>query len=279
MEKDQRIKKGIEFLSIFIEDLQRGGDKFFENRNGIISIFFKNGQLHEDFVEIIPSGKIGGISSYLWSLHMSSSFSKSDCSKYINNLKMIRSMLMDANESNYIIESRGPKMNNKIFISHSSKDIKYVKAVVEMLEDIGLGKDQIFCSSFPEYGIPAGNDIYEYLKKQFEEYNLKVIFILSDNYYESPASLNEMGAAWILKNDALSILVPGFEVDKIKGCVNKNEIAIRLDANESELYPRLNEFKEKIDEEFKLDGLAHTIWERKRGDFVKKINDSVKDKN
>lgn len=38
---------------------------------------------------------------------------------------------------------------NKLFISHSSKDAEYVKAVVELLEDIGLSEEEMVCSSVP----------------------------------------------------------------------------------------------------------------------------------
>lgn len=61
---------------------------------------------------------------------------------------------------------------------------------------MGLKESQIFCSSASGYGIPLDEDIYEYLKKQFfDEFDLHIILILSNNYYESVASMNEMGAA------------------------------------------------------------------------------------
>lgn len=225
MKAEIRVEKGIDLLSLIVSDLQKGGESFFENRNAIGSVFFKDKQLHEDFVEIVPSEHIGSVAGYLWRMHMTSGFSKDECKKYISDVTFIQDILKKGYRQ--LKEGNEQLMENKIFISHSSKDINYVKSIVEMLEDIGLRKNHIFCSSFPEYGIPAGQDIYKYLKKQFNDYNLKIIFVLSKNYYESVASLNEMGAAWILKKDALSILVPGFSIDEIKGCVNKNEIAIR----------------------------------------------------
>lgn len=88
-------------------------------------------------------------------------------------------------------------MKPKIFISHSSKDVKYVEPIVELLADIGMTNDNLFCSSIPDYGIPLNQDIYEYLSSLFSENELYVIFVLSSNYYGSPACLNEMGAAWV----------------------------------------------------------------------------------
>ena len=84
----------------------------------------------------------------------------------------------------------------KIFISHSSDDVKYVRRIVEFLEDLNVPEDGIFCSSIPEYGIPGGEKIFDFLRGQFDTYDLHVIFVLSKNYYNSIASLNEMGAAW-----------------------------------------------------------------------------------
>lgn len=55
---------------------------------------------------------------------------------------------------------------DKIFISHASKDVKYVKELVDLLNDIGVQKTSksIFCSSLPGYDIPHGESIYEFLK-------------------------------------------------------------------------------------------------------------------
>ena len=81
----------------------------------------------------------------------------------------------------------------KIFISHSSKDEKIVSAFVDLLFDIGLNTGQIFCTSVPGCGVLIDNDIYTSLKREFEEHQVHVVFMLSSNYYGSPACLNEMG--------------------------------------------------------------------------------------
>ena len=40
-------------------------------------------------------------------------------------------------------------------------------------------------------------------------------------------SLNEMGAAWALKANCTSLLLPGFKFEEMKGVVNNNTIAIK----------------------------------------------------
>ena len=67
----------------------------------------------------------------------------------------------------------------KIFISHASKDKEYVKKLVELLDGMGLDQTQIFCSSLPGYDIPVGSDIFDYLRQQFQEYELHVFLIHS----------------------------------------------------------------------------------------------------
>ena len=42
-------------------------------------------------------------------------------------------------------------------------------------------------------------DIYDWLSSQFQEFNLHVIFMLSNNYYQSVACLNEMGGSLGIK--------------------------------------------------------------------------------
>lgn len=123
----------------------------------------------------------------------------------------------------------------KVFISHSSQDKDYVSCIVDFLEDIGLTQEQLFCSSIPGYGIPLDEDIYDYLKQQFQEHNLHVILVLSDNYYQSVACMNEMGAAWILQNKYTTILLPGFEFKEIKGAINPRKIGLKLDGDLTEV--------------------------------------------
>lgn len=156
----------------------------------------------------------------------------------------------------------------KIFISHSSHDKDIVSLIVELLEGIGIGSNQLFCSSVEGYGIPLGEDIYDYLKKQFDEYKLHVLFILSDNYYNSTPCMNEMGAAWVLKNEKTVILAPGFEFHEIKGAINPRQIGLKLDSSIDEVKEKLGELKNKITDDFSLNKIPDSRWERKRDDFI-----------
>ncbi len=159
----------------------------------------------------------------------------------------------------------------RIFISHSSKDVGYVAKIVNLLDGMGLDQTQVFCSSLPGYDIPIDTTIFDYLRKQFLEFNLHVIFVHSDNYYQSPVSLNEMGAAWALRSVVTSILLPGFGFEKMTGVVNNQAIAIKLDGAELELKDKLNQLYGKIVEEFSLTKKADIIWEQKRDAFIKEI--------
>ena len=58
---------------------------------------------------------------------------------------------------------------HRIFISHSSDDVKYVSELVTLLYDMGLDETQVFCSSLPGYGIPINKDIFDFLRKQFQK--------------------------------------------------------------------------------------------------------------
>lgn len=172
---------------------------------------------------------------------------------------------------NNIIEQGVDKMKNtKVFISHSSKDVDFVAPLVELLADIGLTNDNLFCSSIPDYGIPLGENIYDYLSNQFNNYDLFVIFVLSSNYYKSAACLNEMGAAWVLKNDYVSVLVPGFNYQEIKGAVNPNNICIKLDENDEFLKKHLGDLKNNLSNKLSI-SVPDGRWENKRNDFINAI--------
>lgn len=172
--------------------------------------------------------------------------------------------------------SRDVKTEKMIFISHSSLDIDYVNLLVNLLEDIGFkGRSMIFCSSVSGYGIPMGKHIYDYLKEQFGK-ELHVIYLLSENYYNSPACLNEMGATWVKSKHHTAILTPEFNYNQIKGAIDASRIWIKLNDKD-----KINELKDELLEEFELDDFDYAYWERKRDVFlnsVNKIHDSNKHK-
>ena len=158
----------------------------------------------------------------------------------------------------------------KIFISHSSTDVKMVSRFVDLLADMGLTNEELFCSSVPDYGIPLNEDIYDYLASLFRDYDIYVIFMLSQNYYNSPACLNEMGAAWVLKSDYTSVLLPGFSYQEIEGAVNPNKIGFKLDDEDELLKRRLGELIHILAERTGK-SIPEMRWERKRNDFVEDI--------
>lgn len=167
---------------------------------------------------------------------------------------------------------------NKLFISHSSKDVEYIKLFVELLEDIGMLDGSIVCTSVAGHGIPGGEKIYQWLRKQFVECDIRVVFALSHNYYASPASLNEMGAAWITRSTDTLLLLPGFDFSDIKGCIDSGKIGIKLDGEEEKLRYRLDEFKDILIQEYSLPQLTSSRWERHRNQFIDSIKKLVSEK-
>lgn len=85
--------------------------------------------------------------------------------------------------------------SHKLLISHSSEDKKYVNPLVEMLKVIGMRDGSFICTSVPGHGIPGESNIIDWLRDQFQNFDIRVLYVLSKNYYSSPACLNEMGAA------------------------------------------------------------------------------------
>lgn len=156
----------------------------------------------------------------------------------------------------------------KIFISHASKDIEIVKKFVEVLYHIGLNEENLFCSSVPELSVPEGKNIYDYLAELFQKEKIYVIFILSDNYYNSIYCLNEMGAAWVTKSEYTSILMPNFEYKEIKGPIDPMKASIKLNNELAASY--LDSFKVKLQNMFEIkeNFISDSRWQRYRDEFI-----------
>ena len=150
-------------------------------------------------------------------------------------------------------------------ISHSSKDKKIVEELIDIVESIGVTPTQIFCSSFDGYGVPLGTNFLEIIKSEISK-NVLVLFVLSKNFYESPVSLCEMGATWVLAKDHIPIIVPPFSFSQIEGVIPLTQ---GLPIND-EL--KLNLLRDKLIDNFKLPEQPVSAWERKRDRSIKRLN-------
>ena len=160
----------------------------------------------------------------------------------------------------------------KIFISHSSKDEAHVALIVKLLKDMGFNQDNVFCSTIPGYGIGVSKDISDTLLNLFNEYNLYVIFVHSPNYYGSEVSLNEMGAAWVLKSNFCSFLLPGFDYSDMKGVVDSRKIAIKIDDERRRVQNLINELYDELASFFSTKRNSSIVWESERDEFIDKMN-------
>lgn len=153
-----------------------------------------------------------------------------------------------------------------VLISHSQKDKEFVLALVTLLENMGLNEKNLFCSSIREYGIPLSGDIFDTIRNLFLNHELYVIFVHSPHYYESIVSLNEMGAAWVLKTDFCSLLTKDMSFDKMNGVVNNSNISIKIDTDDAPSL--LNDLYKHLTDIFSLKKMNDNKWERYRNQFL-----------
>lgn len=178
----------------------------------------------------------------------------------------------------YIKHVRGESKEEKekvkkhlLFISHSSANENIATNLVQLLRTLGFNNKNLFCSSVPGYDIKEGEDIYDTLASKFQDYNIFVIFLLSSEYYQSAACLNEMGATWVLKANYSTIVCPGFSIPEIKGAINPSKMAVVLEDNKR-VNGKLNNLKDRLIEFFGLLEVEDdTIWENDRNKFIESI--------
>lgn len=162
----------------------------------------------------------------------------------------------------------------KLFLSHSEKDAKVVSAFVHFMFSIGLKEEDMFCSSSPELHIPICEDIYQYLREQLDNEKVYVIYFLSDNYYNSPVCLNEMGAAWVKQAHHLAILLPGFGFNNMKGVIGSQKVGISLGTLDAMTKSQFTDFKTQLELEFGITPSTNH-WETARDNFLQVAADVI----
>ncbi len=137
----------------------------------------------------------------------------------------------------------------KVFISHSSKNKFYGSKLVDLLRSVGVKESEIIFTSNTAYGIPVGQNIFHWLKTQINEKPF-VIYLLSEEYYQSIACLNEMGAAWIIENKHAAVFTPNFNLSSKEfqnGALDPREIGFYINDEE-----RVLSFLQLLSEDFEI---------------------------
>lgn len=147
-----------------------------------------------------------------------------------------------------------------IFLSHRSSDKKYGDALEKFIVGLGVKNDQLIYTSHPLHKIPLDKNIYEYLRQNIGR-NIFMIILWSDEYLESPACMNEMGAAWVVQCDYTNIYVPSFSFGnpKYHECaVDTKKMGAVLNGDKH-CRQSMIELKDKIESFFKLKNDEKTV--------------------
>ena len=233
------------------------GDDLYEKYKALIESFCSKYDIENNHLELVRS-TFCSIKKYYWKGNYTISFLEANI--ILSTIIYLKTLLL-------------PDLFEKIFISHAEKDKGQVDAFIELLFAIGIPRPLqksekiIFCSSHPASYIENGQLIDEQILKQFKcEKNVLFILWYTDNYFNSQACLNEMGAIWAMGKTYQEILIPGFDRKKIGGLLPKTKLSFY--ANDKY---RLNTFKEQIEKYFYLQPVDSNAWELARDKFIKTI--------
>jgi Histidine-specific methyltransferase, SAM-dependent/TIR domain len=85
----------------------------------------------------------------------------------------------------------------KVFISHASADRRLVDEFRDKIVHLGsgVGAQDVFYSSGPDTGVPSGEDLNAYVRRQARDARL-VIVVLTPAFERSAYCIAELGAAW-----------------------------------------------------------------------------------
>ena len=153
----------------------------------------------------------------------------------------------------------------RVFISHSSKDKKYVTDFVNhiLCLGIGLNPDDIFCTSIEDMTMRNGEDIRMHIQVNIRSAEYSFLLI-SNNYKASEVCVNEMGAVWAYDANVRLFLLPNTDFTSI-GWLCDTRKADKL--TDSVALDRL--YKEMIEHFSLKENLIH--WSQQRETFVGRV--------
>lgn len=105
-----------------------------------------------------------------------------------------------------------------VFVSHASEDKALVTPFVDHIVDLGccVPADDVFYSSRRGSGVPLGEDLHTYVRKQATGAKL-VIAIITPTFQRRPYCWTELGVAWAKTGNLFPLALPGMDHDKLQG--------------------------------------------------------------
>jgi hypothetical protein len=135
-----------------------------------------------------------------------------------------------------------------------------------MLHVIGIERGRIFYSSAHGYGMGLGQNFIQRLKEELSG-EVLVIFLMSDNFFDSTMCMCEMGATWVMTKEHVPILIPPFDFNKVKG-VFPNTQGMKISDRMA-----FTELAELLMEYFGMEPFKHLHWERDRNRICDRIDE------
>ena len=157
----------------------------------------------------------------------------------------------------------------RVFISHSSKDKKYVTDFVNHILCLGIGLNpaDVFCTSIEDMTMRNGEDIRMHIQENIRSADYSFLLI-SDNYKDSEICVNEMGAVWAYDANVKLFLLPNTSFSSI-GWLYDTRKADKL--ADSVALDRL--YKEMIEYFSLKENLIH--WSQQRETFVERVTEDL----
>lgn len=198
-------------------------------------------------------------------------FNSDDHDRNKKILEELNDQLKSYDFSNYINVAEKQDNSPKIFISHKSSDKKYGDALRDLIISLGVSNEQLIYTSHPLHKIPLDKNIYDYLKDNINS-NVFVIILWSNEYLDSPACLNEMGAAWVAQTDYTNIYTPNFSFEnpKYNECVVDTKKMGAVLNGDAYCKANMIEFKNKILDIFNLE-IDEQTWSFNFDKFIEAI--------
>ena len=163
----------------------------------------------------------------------------------------------------------------KIFISHSSEDKQIVDAFVKniLIGVFNLEHTEIFCTSLDGMGIETGDQWRDAIKQSLND--AKIVFlIITPNYKSSEICLNEMGAAWIVCDNVIPLIINPITFKQIGPLMNVTQ---GEDLNSETSLDRIKDKLHKI-LSIKHNKIRSDYWTTQKKEFIEKIRKQLRRK-
>ncbi|MBR5712256.1 MAG: TIR domain-containing protein [Lachnospiraceae bacterium] len=167
-------------------------------------------------------------------------------------------------------------MENKVFISHSSKNSDIAGQLNSFFMNMGVSEDDIFCSSIGGQGVKNGDELGATISEAIRK-SKTLVFLITREFLKSTYCMQELGVGWYLSKQCgikcFCLVFPDVKLSDVAGFFNTAIFKVTI-VKQTQM-EEFSCFAEELCKELGVSMRSHSAQSKIENNFFAGINSMI----